>query len=100
MRFLPQIRPTDLSFPQEEIQIITQQELSGKTPACVSLGMHVLYGDPRESSYDSTGCSAAAGHAAEVQVFQKNTKDVQSNSLTSNANLQLGEVVGGRNELR
>lgn len=91
MRFLPQTGPTDLSFPQEEIQIITGQQLSGKTPACISLVV-IMRGDPRESSCGSAGCSAVAGHAAEVQVFQK-TKDVQHDSPTSNANLQL--VQGG-----
>lgn len=93
MRFLPQIGPTDLSFPQEEIQIISWQQLSGETPAYISLGMHILCGDPQESSCGSTGCSAAAGHAGEVQVFQKNTKDVQSDSPAPDANLQL--VQGG-----
>ena len=64
--------------------------------------MHVVRGDLRESSCSSTGCSAAAGHAAEVQVFQKNTKDVQSDSPTPNANLQLvqgGEMSSGEANL-
>jgi len=89
MRFLPQIGPTDLSFPQEEIQIITQQQVPGKTPAYISLGMQILHGDPWESSWGSAGCSAAAGHAVEVQVFWKNTKDLHSDSPTPVANLQL-----------
>lgn len=46
---MPQIGPTDLSFPQEEIQIIMWQELPGKTPAYISLRMHILCGDPRKA---------------------------------------------------
>lgn len=91
MRILPQIGCTDLSFPQEEIQMITRQQLSGKTPAYISLGMRVLHGHPWESSCGSAGCSAVAGRAVEVQVFQKNTKDVQSGSPTPNVNLQLAQ---------
>lgn len=84
------------------MQFITQQQLSGKTTAYISLGMHVLCGDLQESSCGSAGCSAVAGHAAEVQVFQKNTKDIQSNSRTPNANLQLvqgGEMSSGEANL-
>ncbi|OPJ72931.1 hypothetical protein AV530_005396 [Patagioenas fasciata monilis] len=52
----------------------------------------------KESSCGSTGCSAVTGHAVKVQVLQKNTRDVQSNSPAPNANHQL--VQGGGNELR
>lgn len=41
----------------------------GKTLAYISLGMHELCGELQESSCGSAGCSAAAGHAAGVQMF-------------------------------